>query len=153
DGVNVASRIHGLAPPGGICVSEHVYDEIRNKPGMHAKYLGQKRLRNVSRPIGVYSLSGLDTDTTSAQSGRSGMLRRVKPRTVALAVIAVLVLLTGYGVYGPYRSQIIAAKEIYLPRILPKAVDQKMGFCTASDGVQIAYASSGKGPPLVIMLG
>src|SRR5262249_37732525 len=65
----------------------------------------------------------------------------------------VLILLTGYGVYGPYRSQILAAKEIYLPRILPKAVDQKMGFCTASDGVQIAYASSGKGPPLVIMLG
>jgi hypothetical protein len=28
-----------------------------------------------------------------------------------------------------------------------------MGFCTASDGVHIAYASSGKGPPLVIMIG
>jgi class 3 adenylate cyclase len=34
DGVNIASRIHALAPPGSICVSAAVYDEIRNKPGM-----------------------------------------------------------------------------------------------------------------------
>src|SRR6266481_7227535 len=56
DGVNVASRIHALAPPGGICVSEHVYDEIRNKPGMVARNLGKKNLKNVSRPIRVYAL-------------------------------------------------------------------------------------------------
>jgi hypothetical protein len=64
-----------------------------------------------------------------------------------------LFLLAGSGIYRFYWQQILAAKEIYLPRILPKAVDQKMGFCTASDGVHIAYASSGKGSPLVIMIG
>jgi pimeloyl-ACP methyl ester carboxylesterase len=70
-----------------------------------------------------------------------------------MAVIGALILLVGYGVYGSYRSQILAAKEIYLPRILPKAVDQQMGFCTANDGVHIAYASSGEGSPLLIMIG
>ena len=56
DGVNVASRIHALAPPGGICLSEQVYYEIRNKPGMEAKALGQKRLKNVDRPsLSIYS--------------------------------------------------------------------------------------------------
>jgi class 3 adenylate cyclase len=47
DGVNVASRIHALAAPGTICISEQVYYEIRNKPGIQAKPLGQKRLKNV----------------------------------------------------------------------------------------------------------
>ena len=56
DGVNVASRIHALAPPGGICVSAHVYDAIRNKPGTRFKDLGERRLKNLSRPIGVYQI-------------------------------------------------------------------------------------------------
>ena len=42
DGVNIASRIHGLAVPGSICVSATVYDEIRNKPGIVAKNLGNE---------------------------------------------------------------------------------------------------------------
>jgi len=56
DGVNVASRIHALAPPGGICVSASVYDEIRNKPGTHFRDLREQRLKNVSRPIRVYQM-------------------------------------------------------------------------------------------------
>ncbi len=60
DGVNIASRIHALAPPGGICVSANVYDEIRNKPGARFKDLGEQRLKNVSRPIRVYQLVATD---------------------------------------------------------------------------------------------
>jgi adenylate cyclase len=57
DGVNVASRLHALAPPGGICVSSNVYDEIRNKPRIRVKDLGEQRLKNVSRPIRVYQIA------------------------------------------------------------------------------------------------
>ncbi|HXR25229.1 MAG TPA: alpha/beta fold hydrolase [Candidatus Binataceae bacterium] len=155
DGVNVASRIHALAAPGGICMSAHVYDEIRNKPGMRAKYLGQKNLKNISRLIGVYALAGFgpEVDSTSALAGRDWRsFNRSRAAAVTLA-IAALILLGGFGIHRFYWQRILAAKEIYLPRILPKAVDQKMGFCTASDGVHIAYASSGTGPPLVIMIG
>jgi adenylate cyclase len=57
DGVNVASRIHALAPPGGICISANVYDEIRNKPEFLVRDLGEQKLKNVARPIRVYSLA------------------------------------------------------------------------------------------------
>ena len=32
DGVNVAARLEGISEPGGICISERVYEDIRNKP-------------------------------------------------------------------------------------------------------------------------
>ncbi len=68
DGVNVASRIHALAPPGGICISAGVYDEIRNKPGMKARDLGEKKLKNVSRPVRVFALAVEPAIADSAQT-------------------------------------------------------------------------------------
>ena len=56
DGVNVASRIENLAEPGGICVSGRVYDDIHNKPYIEAEFIGEKELKNVSRPIKIYRL-------------------------------------------------------------------------------------------------
>jgi len=155
DGVNVASRIVTLAAPGGICISERVYEEIRNQRGMPVRSLGRKSLKNVDRPIAVYALAGFgaEADPTSAKAERNWRsLIRARAGTAVLTLAAVI-LLAGSGIYRFYGQQILAIKEIYLPRILPKVVDQKMGFCTASDGVHIAYASSGKGPPLVIMIG
>ncbi len=58
DGVNVASRIENLARPGGICVSEQVYDSIRNKPEIGAVFLGKKQLKNINRPVKVFALTG-----------------------------------------------------------------------------------------------
>ena len=72
DGVNVASRIHGLAAPGGICVSASIYDEVRNKPGARFKDLGEKRLKNVSRPIHVYQLIAGDLIAQPEERGWRG---------------------------------------------------------------------------------
>lgn len=56
DGVNVASRIESLAEPGGIYVSGQVYSNIRNKSYIHAKYIGEKKLKNVDEVIELYEL-------------------------------------------------------------------------------------------------
>ena len=65
DGVNVASRIHELAPPGGVCISERVFDDIRNKPGIQAQDLGQKTLKNVNRPIRAYLLTNASPESVT----------------------------------------------------------------------------------------
>jgi adenylate cyclase len=54
DAVNIASRIEPLASPGGICVTQQVYDQIKNKFEFPLSTLGEKNLKNVSEPIGVY---------------------------------------------------------------------------------------------------
>ena len=54
DGVNIASRIEPLAEPGGICITERVYEDIRNQPEIETVFLGEKTLKNVEHPIKVY---------------------------------------------------------------------------------------------------
>jgi len=54
DAVNIASRIEPLAPPGGICVSEQVYAQIKNKFEFPLLTLGERSLKNVSDPVEVY---------------------------------------------------------------------------------------------------
>ena len=44
DGVNLAARIRPLAEPGGICVSERVWEDVRNRPEVGATFLGVQKL-------------------------------------------------------------------------------------------------------------
>src|SRR2546427_4881135 len=54
DAVNIASRIEPLAKPGGICVTEQVYDQIKNKFEFPLSSLGRKELKNVADPSEVF---------------------------------------------------------------------------------------------------
>jgi adenylate cyclase len=56
DAVNVASRLEPLAEPGGVCVSEQVVDQVRNKLPVGWEPLADARLKNVESPMGVYRL-------------------------------------------------------------------------------------------------
>ncbi|MFC1553376.1 adenylate/guanylate cyclase domain-containing protein [candidate division KSB1 bacterium] len=57
DGVNIASRIEPLAAPGGICISEKVYDDVRNKSEIVTVLIGERELKNVGRPLKIYALT------------------------------------------------------------------------------------------------
>jgi len=54
DGVNVASRIEPLAPPGGICISQDIYSQVHNKIEMVAVPLGPHQLKNIEGQIEIY---------------------------------------------------------------------------------------------------
>jgi len=56
DAVNVSSRIEPFAPPGGVCISEQVYDHVRNKVDLPLERLEGKTLKNVKLPIEVYRI-------------------------------------------------------------------------------------------------
>ena len=55
DGVNVAARLEGLAEPGGICISRMVRDQIRDKLPFAFEDLGEQSVKNIARPVRVYS--------------------------------------------------------------------------------------------------
>lgn len=54
DGVNLAARLEGIAEPGGICISEDAFRQVRGK--IETEFLdgGEQRLKNIARPVRVY---------------------------------------------------------------------------------------------------
>ena len=54
--VNIAARIEPLASSGGICVSEDVYSQIRNKEDIHAVSIGKKNLKGVDGLMEIYKV-------------------------------------------------------------------------------------------------
>jgi adenylate cyclase len=57
DGVNLASRIESLAVPGGIFISEKVFDEIKNQQHIDTQEMGYFELKNVRQPIRVFAIA------------------------------------------------------------------------------------------------
>jgi len=58
DGVNVAARLEGIAEPGGICVSDKVYEEVRDRLDVAFEDLGEQEVKNIDRPVRVWRWSG-----------------------------------------------------------------------------------------------
>ena len=56
DGVNIAARLEGMAEPGGICVSEDAYRQVRDKITVEFIDLGDKELKNIARPVRAYAV-------------------------------------------------------------------------------------------------
>src|SRR6202022_4522086 len=54
DGVNIAARIEALADPGGVLVSNTVYDHVRDRLPLVFEDLGEQRVKNIARPVRVY---------------------------------------------------------------------------------------------------
>ena len=61
DNVNIAARLEAIAPVGEITVSEKVYLEVEDKVDITFKYQGEKKLKNISKKIKVYT-SQMTTD-------------------------------------------------------------------------------------------
>jgi TolB-like protein/class 3 adenylate cyclase len=56
DGVNIASRLEGIAEAGGICLSSSVLDQVHGKIGIEFADLGLRELKNIARPVRVYAV-------------------------------------------------------------------------------------------------
>lgn len=99
DGVNVASRLEGLAKPGGVCVSDIVHQAVEDRIQVPFRDMGNQRVKNISRPIRVWQW----TPDAALQTNRP----------------------------------------------VEAALHQRVQFATASDGVQLAWASIGQGAPVL----
>jgi len=83
DGVNLASRIESMAVPGGIFISEKVYDEIRNQENILTREMGYFELKNVKQPVRIFAIA----NNGIAVPGRDELRGKTKQTANRLAVL------------------------------------------------------------------
>ncbi len=58
DGVNIAARLEGICEPGGVFLSEDAWRQVRDKLPEPFVDLGERRLKNIARPMRTFALAG-----------------------------------------------------------------------------------------------
>ena len=56
DGVNIAARLEGVCQPGGVCLSEDAYRQVKGRLDLKVTDLGATQLKNIAEPIRIYTL-------------------------------------------------------------------------------------------------
>ncbi len=101
DGVNVAARIEGLAPPGGICISRATYDQVKNKLDLGYEYLGEQSVKNIDEPVRIYRVL-TEPEAVGKVIGEKRFLGRFSRRTAMAAIIVLFMVagsLIGWNIY------------------------------------------------------
>ena len=72
DGVNLAARLQPLAAPGGVCLSETVYDQVKSDVDVPTFPMGPHALRGLDEPMPLYQLlmSGPSPSGRASINGR-----------------------------------------------------------------------------------
>ena len=112
DGVNIASRIHGLAEPGGVCVSEDVQRAVRPH-GYRLESLGTPALKNIAAPPELFRMLLDEAQRTPAAGARgssrwkrpfAGLAAPVRPSHLRWSMAAALVLVAAAATFAIWRS-------------------------------------------------
>jgi adenylate cyclase len=56
DGVNIAARLEGIAEPGGVCISDDAYRQIRGKIDVTFNDIGEQALKNITEPMHAWHI-------------------------------------------------------------------------------------------------
>jgi adenylate cyclase len=68
DGVNIAARLESIAEPGGICISDDTFRQVRGKVDAVFEDTGDQQLKNIEQPVRVYRIQ---LGGTKAKSGKT----------------------------------------------------------------------------------
>ena len=96
-GVNVAVRLEQMAEPGGIMISQTVYEQVRKIVEIPFEDIGERRLKNISEPIRVYRVHPGPLPWTKRWLSRSRLRREAG--TVAGIVFLLLFIVAAGALY------------------------------------------------------
>lgn len=120
DGVNIAARLEAMSDPGGICISRTAYDQIEDKLPLGYEYLGEKTVKNISKPIPAYKVIVEPEDLTqklkkwttehikrgkTPEENKTELSESTKATSAASDKKRLLaaILCLGFGIFGAHR--------------------------------------------------
>jgi len=102
DGVNIASRLEGIAEPGQVFISGGIYEQIKHKLVCGYQSLGDRRVKNITDPVRVYRVLPDPAAFNKARKRRENIL-------IFLLGLAVLVIAGGALWYMLLQRQVITS--------------------------------------------
>jgi len=79
DGVNIAARLEGIAEPGGVCMSDDAYRQVRGKVEIACDDMGQQSLKNIADPMRAWRVRVTGQTPSAVNSGSAVSQPRVPP--------------------------------------------------------------------------
>lgn len=92
DNVNIAARLESIATPGEINISEKVYQEVHNKVDISFKNLGEKKLKNISQKVKIYS----SLINQNSAKNKSKLPAYFKKYLVAVTILSLSIVIIVY---------------------------------------------------------
>ena len=117
DGVNIATRLEGIAKPGEVYISGGIYEQIKHKLVCGYESLGDRKVKNITEPVRVYRVL---PDPSALQQNR----RRREVFLLALLLLALTIIAGGtlWSVFIQPRKEINqASAPVSTPAEAPKA--------------------------------
>jgi class 3 adenylate cyclase/tetratricopeptide (TPR) repeat protein len=95
DGVNIAARLEGKAPAGGVCISQMVYDTVKGKVPMQAIFIGPESFKNITEPIPIWHVAAEGGPTPTRPPFGAGAKRKRSALVPVLATVTVVLVAGG----------------------------------------------------------
>lgn len=86
NGVNIAARLQTKSTPGGICISQTVYDVVKARIKVNASFLGPLKLKNIQEPVTAYQIPPCGQSATMVVANPLGGAAGGAPSPLAHAV-------------------------------------------------------------------
>lgn len=82
DGLNVAARIEPICEPGGVYISERVFEDIRNHAWLQAIHVGNFQLKNIAGDTPLYAISSKGMALPVVRNPRVPPSQQLRPQPV-----------------------------------------------------------------------